>query len=209
MKHLKNSIIQLIFLVTPLVYAWLYIPGMSPNLGDMLSRVFPVLQLSGFESVKVGCFLLLAFLAVVAYMADYVSEGKYEFSQYFFLGFLIFFVWSSSSYFLNSGTNPYFLRGTPEKTHGWYFFLALFSFYWLVAGASQHAKKRFLDFALYGLLGVMVYAFFQKIGLDPLEKLYATRIDLERLFSTLGNPNYLAGYLLMFLPLALARDWKC
>lgn len=46
-----------------------------------------------------------------------------------------------------------------------------------------------------------LYAVFQKSGLDPLAPFYQTRIDTHRIFSTLGNPNYLAGFVLMMLPL--------
>jgi len=37
--------------------------------------------------------------------------------------------------------------------------------------------------------------------LDPLQNFYQTRLDTDRIFSTLGNPNYLAGLVLMILPL--------
>lgn len=46
--------------------------------------------------------------------------------------------------------------------------------------------------SLWGTAGVALYAFLQKNGLDPLADSYQTRLDMNRAFSTLGNPNYLA-----------------
>lgn len=37
--------------------------------------------------------------------------------------------------------------------------------------------------------------------MDPLTPFYETRLNMARAFSTLGNPNYLAGLVLMVLPL--------
>lgn len=48
---------------------------------------------------------------------------------------------------------------------------------------------------------MLIYAFFQRLGLDPLAPFYQTRLDMNRAFSSLGNPNYLAGFILIMLPL--------
>ena len=59
-----------------------------------------------------------------------------------------------------------------------------------------------------GFFGVALYSFFQRIGLDPLRELYNSRLDPWRIFSTLGNPNYLAGYALIMLPLLRVYRFK-
>lgn len=48
---------------------------------------------------------------------------------------------------------------------------------------------------------VLFYAAMQWTGLDQLGSRYTLPFSGDRAFSTLGNPNYLAGFLLLFLPL--------
>lgn len=59
------------------------------------------------------------------------------------------------------------------------------------------------------LFFVSLYAVVQKIGLDPIE--YGTSFGESRVFSTIGNPNSLALYHLLFLPIVLLgqnQRWK-
>ena len=135
-------------------------------------------------------------------------HSKIKIDKTFLIGVLIVAVWAVSSYILNKDTNPYFLSGNPEKTHGLYFSLALFMLFWVLFSLSKGEKKNLLFVSFIAFFGVTVYAFFQKLGLDPLRQLYNTRLDLWRIFSTLGNPNYLAGYVLMILPLLRVYRFK-
>ncbi|MBP6981330.1 hypothetical protein KBB25_00930 [Candidatus Gracilibacteria bacterium] len=90
--------------------------------------------------------------------------------------------------------------GSYEKHHGYIFFLTLFGAFFLFSFA--HSKKRLIQMsliiasvisglALLEFLGV--FSFFQMNGVPSWGS--------GRTISTLGNPNYLAGYLLIHFPL--------
>ena len=119
------------------------------------------------------------------------KHHKYA-SQGFIVTLCIFFLWSFFSLWINRDINPYFFAGNPEKHHGWFFYGALILLFFLVKGLSSGEQKKLMNLSLIGAGGVSLYALFQRLGYDPLSSSYATRLDTNRAFSTLGNPNYLA-----------------
>ena len=110
-------------------------------------------------------------------------------------------VWTLCSYLVNNEINPYFWFGNIEKFHGWYLYLSLLILGIILSTNTRQENMKFLTISLFSSGFVCLYALFQYIGWDPLTASYSTRLDLSRVFSTLGNPNYLAGYTLMLLPL--------
>lgn len=44
MNRIRFFFLQTIFLLTPIVYAWLYVPGITGNLSDIIRYVFPHLS---------------------------------------------------------------------------------------------------------------------------------------------------------------------
>lgn len=117
----------------------------------------------------------------------------------------VFMVWTFFSYMINSEVNPYFWFGNMEKWHGWYLYLCLLILGFILSTNTRQENKKYLTITLVSSSFVCLYALFQWIGWDPLSTSYSTRLDLSRIFSTLGNPNYLAGYVLMLLPLVGER----
>ena len=113
----------------------------------------------------------------------------------------VFFLWTVISLWLNYSGNIYFTSGNPEKRHGWFFYMALFSLFFLLKSVSSKERRQLLYTSFFAFLGVLIYAVFQKIGLDPLAPFYESRLDMNRAFGSLGNPNYLAGFILIMLPL--------
>jgi hypothetical protein len=54
---------------------------------------------------------------------------------------------------------------------------------------------------------ISLYAILQFAGIDFVPVQYVSSgWSLGRVFSTLGNPNYLAGYLLLLFPILASRD---
>lgn len=80
----------------------------------------------------------------------------------------------------------------------------------ILSTSTQKEQKKYITVSLVSGCIVCLYAIFQKIGFDPIQSLYNSRLDTTRIFGTLGNPNYLAGYVLMLMPfsLVLARSKK-
>jgi len=119
-------------------------------------------------------------------------EKKVPLSHSFFFALMLFFLWTLIALFLNQDINPYFASGNPEKRHGWYFYGTLFFLFFLLRTFSAKKREQLLFMSFFGFFGVVLYAFFQRFGLDPLSGSYQTRLDSTRIFATLGNPNYLA-----------------
>ena len=201
MTKIRLFFLSAIFLLVPLIYAWFYIPFLPGTLSDIVQYILPDIRWSGFESVKVFLFLTLMIGAIVAFLTDYVTQKKHKISRMFLIGLLVFLVWSAVSYILNQNLNSYFFTGNQEKTHGLVFYFGLFSFFWLLRSLSPNQQKRLLQVSFLAFFGVVLYSLFQRFGLDPLSNAYNSRLDPWRIFSTLGNPNYLAGYVLLILPL--------
>ena len=92
--------------------------------------------------------------------------------------------------------------GIPEKYHGLFF-------WWGVAGLwfsfrtafTEASRRKAARIALVTLASTGVYALAQWLRADPLA--WDTRVEITRVFSTMGNPNYYAGLLLPGAALAL------
>jgi hypothetical protein len=199
MAKIRFFFLQLLFFGAPLIYTWLYIPFVNIDLSSLFQFV-PIW--SGFESVKV-IFLFFCVLAASVFHLLILFQKKkpWNIPMLFFTSIVIFFLWTVIALFINQSINPYFAFGNFEKHHGWFFYAALFVLFFLLRQNSSSEHRRLFMMSFLGCVGVMLYAIFQKLWLDPLQDFYETRLDTHRIFSTLGNPNYLAWLVLMILPL--------
>jgi hypothetical protein len=202
MKKIRFFFLQAIFLLTPLIYAWLYIPGIGFDLARVVTFIFPNISWSWFESVKVNFFLICTLGALCSHLfLVFFWDRLPHISRFFIISLGVIFVWTIASLWINHDVNIYFTSGNPEKRHGWFFYMALFILFFLLKSVSSEERRKLLYTSFAGFIGVIVYVVFQKIWLDPLAPFYETRLDPRRAFSTLGNPNYLAGFVLIMLPL--------
>lgn len=203
MNRIRFFFLQILFLFTPIVYAWLYLPGIPGNFSDFIGYIFPHLFWSWFESVKVTFFLFCISIITVVHFTYQLFQKKYvSIPHSFFLTVWVFFLWSFFSFWINRDISPYFFSGSLEKHHGWFVYFGLIMLFFIIQSLHSAQQKKLLVMSLWWTAGVALYAFFQKNGLDPLADSYKTRLDMNRAFSTLGNPNYLAWLFLMVLPLA-------
>jgi len=105
---------------------------------------------------------------------------------------------------LLSDTSALVLYGTHIRREGAMVWLAYFVLLG-TAAATLHAPgamERLLDALLLSSLVPVAYALQQRIGLD----FFVTPLaDPGRSAGTMGNPNFLAGYLALILPLTLMR----
>lgn len=147
--------------------------------------------------MKAFFFIILTILGCITFLGTKRLTHKHL----LLLG--IFLLWTLFSYIVNQDVNPYFWFGNGEKAHGWFFYLGLLILVIILSSGPRAEKKKYLTISLISGAIVCTYALFQKLGLDPIQSLYSSRLDETRIFSTLGNPNYLAGYVLMLMPLSL------
>lgn len=77
--------------------------------------------------------------------------------------------------------------------------------FWLVILSVQDMRqvRRIVGAAALAAIPMCVYAFLQSAGRDPVK----WQISTARVFSFLGNATYLAGYLVLLLPLVVVVAW--
>jgi len=187
---------------------WLIAVGLVPVLYDPHSN-------AGYEVIKMAAVQMLglvtAFAAVLhagtgARSLDTAVTPSQRQSSVplvlFFWGALAVAVILSTSLSINRGASIWGGRLTYQGG------ISLLSLIVLGASLALHLRtpaqlNRLLTVMLLTGFPVALYALLQRAGLDPL----MTRTDDRLATSFAGQPIYLAGYLLMLLPLALWRWW--
>lgn len=102
-------------------------------------------------------------------------------------------------WFSFSGLDIPFFWGSYEKRHGYIFFVSILLTFFLFSLVSD--KRRYYRASLITASVVAVIAILEYIGFSLfLPELSTQSWGAGRSVSTLGNPNYVAGYLLMHLP---------
>ena len=158
---------------------------------------------SSFERVKVFLFLILLWFALIEFLSlrfdllKKLSKTTCVFSGIFLVLPLIIHLFSSNTWWSD------FFWGSQEKHHGYLFYAGLVVFFLLLSFTSTWEKYRFLRYSLYTSLVVALFALLEYFGIFsffPSANMSITW-GTGRTNSTLGNPNYLAGYFLMHLPL--------
>ena len=99
------------------------------------------------------------------------------------------------------------LWGSYERGQGLYTLLAYFLLFFLAFESAQQAatRERILDVILLASVPVASYAILQHFGLDILKWQTGGTATTVRAISTLGNPIFLGAYLIMVIPITLAR----
>ena len=206
-----------LILVTPVIYSHIYFPGKSETLydlyaqvqftkeysnvfvSDIMYRLNPV-QFVGYERVKmlffVGISMLIFFTIITSrsmYKKKNISSLLYIFLTAAFISvFAWFFLWWIP---LES-----YLFGSLHKMH-WVFLLIWVTVFYF---ALRTIKNKHIRYSLLIALSlVLLYWYCELAGIDPNEEDYITRLDRSRVFGTLGNPNYLAWFILIMLPLIM------
>lgn len=160
MRKIHSFFLRLLFLITPIIYAWFYIPGIPGNLSLFTSSLG--FSLAGFEGVKVEWFLFCIIGASIFFLAELFFRETVSFKK--FLPVLFFFLACIGvSYWINYDNNPFFFSGTLEKHHGLLFFSGLILLYFFLRGATLSEKKQYLLMTSIGFGIVILYAIFQWI----------------------------------------------
>lgn len=97
--------------------------------------------------------------------------------------------------------------GAYRRTQGAYTFLAYITIAAITLSTMTSAQlRRALTTTIFTSAPVVLYAFIQRIGLDPIPWSGSWNIQVQlRVIGTLGQPIFMAAYLMMVLPLTLSR----
>lgn len=159
-------------------------------------------ETSSFERQKVYLFFFLSLLALVELAWTHGEEVWQRLKQHgwYLVGLLLFplvstLVWSTPLDFS-------FLFWSYEKRHGYLFFVWLTLLVFFLGVLRKKEKDLLVKVGLVSGVLVSFFALLEYIG-APLfyGGVSGTSWGTGRSISTLGNPNYLAGYLLLLLPL--------
>jgi hypothetical protein len=113
-----------------------------------------------------------------------------------------------------------FFLGSAEKRHGVFYVLSLVVLFLILGFDYDERKKNSILTGIFtGFFGVAFYGVVQFFGLDPLNATIMSApfeypsvlgdfLFQNRITSTLGNPNYVAGFLLLVAPLVLELTKK-
>lgn len=163
-----------------------------------------------FESVKVPLFLSLLFLVT----CEKILKEKEFFSRKTMLVLTwLIGVWGVSYGIYNERWSS-FLFGIGEKQHGILLILGLIWLWYLLSFASKKEQSILNTIILFSwgivaCISLIEGIFGYNIFTGTLFQTTGSWWDV-RSTATLGNPNYVAGYLLILIPLALAhiKRWE-
>lgn len=93
----------------------------------------------------------------------------------------------------------------PQGGAFWIAFLSLI----VIMRSCEHAQiQKLQKFLILTSIPVGLYALAQTIGIDPVKNTLITTWEPWRAFSTFGNPNTLAVYALLLLPMSTVFEEK-
>ena len=110
-----------------------------------------------------------------------------------------------SAFYFGMSIDIDWLMGGHEKHHGYLLYMGVITLAPLLISGSRVYLRSYLSWSMYAASIVAIVAIGEHIGgiLDIYHRGEMVSMYSGRSMSTLGNPNYLAGYLLMLLPLSL------
>ncbi|MBI4812220.1 O-antigen ligase family protein [Candidatus Falkowbacteria bacterium] len=158
-----------------------------------------------FELNKLVVFRVLLALAIVFYAAKIFLEGKINYfakPKFFLLAVLIIAAFAASTVL---SIHPQLsLWGNYERQQGFYSLINYLLFFILLLFhlRSWQQARRIIATIISASALVCFYGFLQHFNIDSLSWKEAA-LYTGRIFSTLGQPNFLGQYLIMVLPLTV------
>jgi hypothetical protein len=167
-----------------------------------------VWDVSSFERQKIYLFILLTIVAIIEWCIRFPNSIFYTLKRYFFIIILCILLPIFSSFF--TGTDIFSasnLLGSYEKHHGYIFYIGTILFTILMISSPVTWIKKYMVGSLIATGIVACVAIWERMGsiFDIYGRSEMLSLYTWRSSSTLGNPNYVAGYLLMFIPIVASH----
>ncbi|OQA19542.1 MAG: tetratricopeptide repeat protein [Chloroflexi bacterium ADurb.Bin360] len=158
-----------------------------------------------FEPPKFWLFQALVMGTLAAHVVDNLSKGNLRLVRWPLMLPVLVLNGVLIAALVGSLSPRWSFWGSYERAQGILAWLTLSLFAYLVYEFRIH--KNFDEFLLLSLVGssacVIVYGLLQSAGLDPWQ--WKVEEGSTPVFSTLGRSNYLAGYLMLIIPLTFGR----
>jgi len=170
----------------------------------LVPLVFTTATFELFEFPKMILVYLLTILIVVAFLVKSVVTGQLKFKRtpldlpilLYTLSYFLATIFSMNRYTSIFG---YYTRFTGGLLSLLCYIALYYVFVWEMG--SKEKREKFVKALLLSSLLVSIYGILQHFGID---KDYWVQDVQRRVFSTLGQPNWLAAYLAMILPVSIA-----
>jgi O-antigen ligase/Flp pilus assembly protein TadD len=157
-----------------------------------------------FDIVKLAIFRLLILAIVIVWLAKVLSSREPVAWSYRELLLLVFLGLAIASAFFSIDVQTS-IHGKYKRYEGLLTFITYITAYFVALQAFREQKHVRALIEIVSVVGatVSLYGIMQYLGLDPIAW-GNTPFEARRSFSTFGNPDLLAGYLVLALPCAIA-----
>ena len=159
---------------------------------------------SSFERVKVILFFILVFFGILEVLfrrnTDFfetIKKHGYISLSFLLFPFLVFYLRNFGNGASDEMWNFFFL-GSYEKFHGYFFYISCVFCFFLFS--FVHHKNSLIQTSLISAGLVSLFAILEYTKIWEFFPHESVTWEMGRTLSTLGNPNYVAGYLLLHLP---------
>jgi putative inorganic carbon (HCO3(-)) transporter len=142
--------------------------------------------------------IILVSIFIFSIIIDKTKINKFYTNPLFIILLLGFFFLTIANLF--SETPIVSIYGSFTRGFGFIIqlYIAVFGLFCMSILNKESIKKLIKVVFICGIL-IGIYAIFQKLGVDPLFKIYNTDLFEGRVFSTLGNPGYLGQFITLVL----------
>lgn len=196
LNHIVTILLGAFYFCIPLVFA---------HITDLLGIYLPFYPIYSYESVKVIFFLVLTLCLCLFFVLQMMFGDKKMGIKPLFLLLplsILISVWLSS-YLIDA------LIGSSERLQGGAFFLGLFLFAMVLRYVlDSQRREKIIRVILYTVPPIFLYSIIQYIHLDPLFDNYTLTVFVHPVFATFGNSAYLAGYVLLLIPIVLIVQYS-
>jgi hypothetical protein len=151
---------------------------------------------SSFERQKVYLMVILTAIALIEWIWRYPDAVVWTLRKYGLLTLILLLCPFLAIYWWGGDIDSLYWWGGMEKHHGYILYGAIIILSLILSTIPTKDKIQYLHISIWSTVIVAIVAIYQYIGWGMVSGRYPGRS-----ISTLGNPNYLAGYLILILPL--------
>ena len=188
--------LRIIFFIIPLYFSHILSPiGMT------------IWESYSFERQKVYLFLFLFLIAYIEWLIRFPWRILDILRKYGAIFALLLIIPIISTLYFSGYLDMYWLLGSHEKHHGYLFYCGILSLILLLMSSPREHLRKYISWSMASAILVALIAIWERLGgvFDIYGRSEMLSMYPGRSSSTLGNPNYVAGYLLPFIPLLVAN----
>lgn len=185
-----------LFFTLPLYFSHIFLP-----FGLVIWEAY------SFERQKVIFFFGILLLSYLEWIIRFPQLIENVYKKYLYIIIILLILPIVSMLYFGWRVDTDFLIWSYEKHHWYIFYFSIINFIFLLAASTSTQLKKYLSWSIFSSVLVAWIAIGEHIGwiLDIYGRSEMYSLYDGRSSSTLGNPNYVAGYLLLFIPIVIGK----